>query len=167
MWDPEIFVPIKAVALYYGNNIEWINKSKTLTVKPNVKYDIPPIVEYVELDNLTVLHEFSIDLNKDGINDEIRIITSHYENNPAYFTAPVYLEYRIDPNKEFQRIALDVDPIDLTKDNFKIRIGDLDANNIVEIGYSIDYPQPEHVERWQKAESLNQYKIIRIIRKVV
>ncbi|SFS76839.1 stalk domain-containing protein [Paenibacillus sp. BC26] len=158
----KIYIPIKAVALYYGNNIEWNIKSKTLTIKPNVKYDVPAIEEYVELDNLTVLHQFQIDLDKDGINDEIRIITSHYESNPTYFSAPVYLEYRTDNNKEFQRIALDVDPIDLTKDNFKIRIGDLDADNIDEIGYSIDYPQPEHVERWPHILQFREGKFVDI-----
>lgn len=104
--------------------------------------------EQTEIKNQVVLEEFQLDLNKDGVIDQVRIITGHYDNNPKYFSAPVYLEYRTNYEEPFQRLALDVPPIDLTKGNLKIRTGDLDSNQIDEIGYSIDYALPEYVTRW-------------------
>ena len=104
--------------------------------------------ENTETNNQVVLEEFKMDVNKDGVIDQVRMITSHYDNNPKYFSAPVYLEYRTNPEQPFQKLALDVPPIDLTKRNLKIRTGDLDSNELDEIVYSIDYAQPEYVSRW-------------------
>jgi len=104
--------------------------------------------ERMEIKNQVVLEDFQMDLNKDGVIDQVRMITNHYDNNPEYFSAPVYLEYRTNHEQPFQRLALDVPPIDLTKGNFKIRTGDLDSNKVNEILYSIDYPVPEYITRW-------------------
>ncbi|MBW7458256.1 stalk domain-containing protein [Paenibacillus sepulcri] len=144
----KIYIPIKEVAQYYGHSLKWDNRSMTLTITPNIKYDVPPETGEVQFEHFTVLREFETDLNLDGVKDEARMVTNYDENNPDYFTAPVYFEYRTNAHEPFHRIALDVPPIDLTKDNLKVRTGDLDADSRIEIGYSIDYPQMEHTERW-------------------
>ena len=134
----KLFVLISFLLLM-GCSVNNSNHAVTINTKP---------LPQAELKNQLLLEEFQMDLNRDGGVDQVRMVTSHYDENPVFFSAPIYLEYRTNKEEPFQRLALDVPPIDLTKGNVKIRTGDLDSNQVDEILYSIDYPLPEYVTRW-------------------
>ncbi len=98
--------------------------------------------------NLIIIDGNFLDLDQDGRKDEIYFVANPYEINDAYFSAPGYLIYATSPQEKFRYLELDFPPIDLYQGNIKIQYGDINNDQIPEIFYSVDYPQPEHVERW-------------------
>jgi len=100
-----------------------------------------------DIENGIIIERSFFDLNQDGRMDEMYMIASPLGVN-NYFTAPAYLLYATSPGEKFHSIKLDFPPIDLTWENIKIRYGDINGDKRSEIFYSVDYPQPEHVERW-------------------
>ncbi|MCR6546675.1 stalk domain-containing protein [Dehalobacterium formicoaceticum] len=103
-------------------------------------------IDLKDIENGILIEHSSFDLNQDGRSDEMYMIASSMSID-NYFTAPAYFIYITSPDDKFRIIQLDFPPIDLTEGNINIQYGDISGDKIPEIFYSVDYPQPEHVER--------------------
>jgi len=142
----KLWLPLRAAAAYFGSVVEWDDGAKAAAV--------------YAIDRHYVLESYSIDLDRDGRLDLIRIVANRYEGNSKYFSAPVFLYYHMTADGTHRKLKLDVPPIDLTKGNVKLRTAHLDEDGAAEILYSIDYPQPEYVSRWPHLLHMKDGKLI-------
>jgi hypothetical protein len=109
-----------------------------------------------DLKDFFVINQNALDLNKDGKKEKIYFLAVPLEANKDYFWQPGYLVYEF--KGKLRKFKLDFYPLDLTKDNIKIRYGDISGDKIPEIIYSVDIPQMEHVERQPRILRFNPNK---------
>ena len=100
-----------------------------------------------DLNRFFIIEKNKLDLNQDGQKEDLYFVAVPMEyNHQKFFWQPGYLIYT-DQGK-LKKHKLDFPGLDLNRENIKVRYGDISGDGVPEIFYSVDYPMPEHVERW-------------------